>query len=111
MSPSEEFIQGVWYYDEKHLHSFIAEQQLEIYWTFDGGQFAYDACCFNIDEHATGQYRVLDVTEDTITIETYNSKGGNFKHEGTYTIKIDRENDTIKIQGGGGPYYRVSPKN
>jgi hypothetical protein len=107
MSPVEEFIQGTWYYDEEHLHRFIAESALEIYWTFDGGYFAYDACCFNTDEHITGQYRVLDETEDSITIEIYNVKGSGTRYGGQYKIIIDRETDTLNILGGG-PYYRVT---
>jgi hypothetical protein len=108
MGPAEEFIQGIWYYDEEHLYRYIAESRLEVFWTFDGGQFAYDVCCMNIDEHITGQYRVLEETEDSITIQIFNVKGSGARYNGTYKIAIDRENDTISILGGG-PFIRVTP--
>lgn len=108
MGPAEEFIQGGWRYDDKHLANIVAEQHLTILWYFDNGTFLTTACCFNVDEEIRGRYRVLEQTEDEILIELFNAEGVNRKIGGQYFIKIDRQAETLSIMGTD-PFYRISP--
>ena len=106
MDANEEFIQGIWRYQSAHLDEMTSESALIIIWGFSGGTFSYDACCFNIDEHTTGRYQIVESSEDKIVLQLMNVRGSGANYEGAQVvIFLDRENDTLKINRGD-PFIR-----
>ena len=106
MDANEEFIQSIWRYQDAHLDEMTSESALIVIWGFSGGTFSYDACCFNIDEHLTGRYQIVESTEDKITIRLTNVQGSGTNYDGAEVIiRLDRVNDTLAI-GRGGPFIR-----
>ncbi len=112
--PNVAYIQGVWYNNDAHLLSVVGESQLETWWSFSGGRFSQEACCF-AEVSITGSYRIFDSEGDTLILELYNMQGhqqGYAIPQGTTastTIKIDRETDTVRINSSG-PFTRLTPK-
>ena len=109
MGENETYIQGTWQYDDAHLADIVAESHLTVIWIFDEGNFFYEACCFNVDERITGHYEVVADEENKLTIRVFDTEGVARRIDAELVIKIDREADTLNIQGGG-PYVRNSPR-
>ncbi len=103
---NEKFIQGTWYMRSEHLDQATGETYLEVEWTFNSGAFEYRACCFNVDQHLTGRYRILDNKDDILTIELFNIKGSGSIGPAELRLVINRDEDTLVIQGGQ-PYTRL----
>ena len=103
--PNDAYIQGTWEYRDAHLDEVVGESHLTIVWFFSGGSFTYQACCFNMDLEVGGRYRILDSSEDRLTIELYNTYGSGSRFGGEVLILIDRETGTLNIQGTT-PFYR-----
>lgn len=108
MGEQEQAIQGIWEYNEEHLKSIASEQHLTVVWYFGNGSFRYQACCFNVDEELSGQYRILDVSGDIIDLQLYNLDNASARVNPEIRIRIDAEEGTLNIQGAG-PYRKVSP--
>ena len=105
---NDDFIQGSWTYRSEHLAEIVGEKDLIVTWFFSGGTFTYQACCFNIDIEVGGRYRILESTEDHLTLELYNTYGSGNRFEGEVIIKIDRANNELNIQGDG-PFRKLGP--
>lgn len=105
---NDKFIQGTWYYKDAHLNSISGETFLEIDWTFAGGSFELYSCCFNGRIHQTGRYRIKESDGDVITLELFNIKGGGTRGPAELQIVIDREADTLSIQGAQGFTRKLS---
>ena len=111
--PNEEFIQGVWFYNDEHLQNLPAESHLTDQWLFDRGTFQRATCCF-VTANYTGNYRTLESKEDRLRLELYNLKGdiGNTslssKELLEITIIIHADEDTLKIDRAE-PYLRMTP--
>jgi hypothetical protein len=105
---NDQFIQGTWYFRDPHLESVSGETYLEAYWTFNRGGFEFYTCCFAGEIHQTGRYRIVKSTEDVLDIELFNVKGTGTGDRGAMRLVIDREADTLVIQGSG-PFERVLP--
>lgn len=106
--PNDAFIQGTWEFQFDHLDDMISEEHLTVVWFFSGGNFTYQSCCFNMDIEAGGRYRILDSSEDRLTIELYNTYGTGSRFGGEILILLDRENNQLTIQGEG-PFQRLGP--
>ena len=107
---NDQFIQGTWYYRDPHLDSVSGETYLEAEWTFDRGSFEFYTCCFAGEIHQTGRYRILESKENILTIELFNVQGSGTDGSGEMRLVIDREADTLVIQGGR-PFERVVPRS
>ncbi len=108
LNPNDEFIQGTWVNHSEHFQNLTGEQHLTSTWAFSGGMFTFSACCFNIDTHQTGRYRILESEEDKLLLELFNVRGDEFSFSGELLIKINREDDTLSIAGAS-PYARIGP--
>ncbi|HSB66392.1 MAG TPA: hypothetical protein VLD65_07420 [Anaerolineales bacterium] len=111
--PKVSFIQGEWYYKDKHLANIPGESAQETKWYFDNGYFSMDSCCF-VKTNITGYYSISDRSEDKLMLDLFNlegQQGGAALHRDDTTfaeIKIDFEADTMMINSSG-PYTRISP--
>ena len=105
---NDDFIQGSWTYRSDHLAEIVSESDLIVTWFFSRGTFTYQACCFNLDIEVGGRYRIIESTEDRLTIELYNTYGSGNRFEGEVLIKIDRANNELNIQGDG-PFQKLGP--
>jgi len=106
--PDHEFIQDTWVFHSEHLQNITGEQHLTIVWRFNRGTFAYAACCFNIDTQLTGSYSIRERKEDFLLLELFNVKGDASTVSAEIFIKIDRQNDSLSINGTS-PYLRQEP--
>lgn len=110
---NEDFIQGIWYYNDEHLSSVPAESHLSDNWLFERGIFKNAACCF-VKVNMQGRYSILESEENSLKLELYDIKGDRGGHSippqttMIITILIDEENDTIKINRAE-PYIRITP--
>ncbi len=108
MGETETFIQGTWRFDNPHLRTIVAEKYLTTTWDFHGGTYYYRACCFNIDLEMTGRYRILNVRENEITLELFDSRGSEYSFNTEIRLVLDRTNGTLQIMGDG-PYILILP--
>jgi hypothetical protein len=104
-NPDLEFIQGTWVYHSEHLQNIVGEQHLTAVWRFHKGTFEYSACCFNIDTYQTGSYSVRESENGFLLLELFDIKGNDFATSGEMFIRIDRENETLSINGAS-PFTR-----
>ena len=107
-SPNVAFIQGGWIYEDPHLKNLPAEQPLTAVWVFDQGVFHTVACCFNIDLSLDGRYSVLSDQDNVLTLELFDVSEPGRGVGGEIRLVIDRETDTLNIQGTG-PFTRIEP--
>lgn len=105
--PNVQFIQGSWYYLDPHLQSVAGESQLETVWAFDRGTYTTYSCCF-VKSQANGWYQLIESEADALVIELSNRDGDPNTERYLVRIEIDREADTIEIQGTG-PFERTGP--
>lgn len=105
--PNEMFIQGNWYYNDQHILEAVGESFSEVYWTFDRGSYETFACCF-VKFEQFGRYDVLKSEGDKLTLEFFNTDGKFNSERFQVGINIDREADTIIVQGTG-PFVREKP--
>jgi hypothetical protein len=105
--PNDQFIQGSWYFNDPHLNRIAGESALETTWTFDRGAYQVYACCFVRSTHF-GRYTILESQADTLVLELFNQDGSIKSERTSIKLVIDRENQTLKIQGGG-PFTRIGP--
>lgn len=111
--PNEEFIQGIWYYNDEHLSNIPAESHQSDTWLFENRFFQNASCCF-VKSNLNGSYRIQESEKNSIKLELYNidgDQGGNPISRQTtilITIEINQENDTIKINRTE-PYFRITP--
>ena len=98
--PNDLFIQGGWYYNDQHILEAVGESFSETYWTFDRGNYETFTCCF-VKFEQFGRYDVLKSEGDVLTLEFFNTNGKFNSERFQVAIHIDRETDTIKVQGGG----------
>ena len=98
----EQFIQGSWRTegsDPTHRLSWVLE------WTFDHGTFklsGYPAL------EQKGNYRILKIEENRLTLELYNQKGNFGAQNAQVEVIIDSGKDTLMIKGQG-PFKRKKP--
>lgn len=113
MDPNEDFIQGIWSYEDPHLLAVVAEQHLTDQWIFDRGTFQNNACCFS-EVYISGNYHITKNEGDHLVLELYNLKGDiqgkpvSRKDTLQINVVIHSEDDTLEI-GRGGPYIRLNP--
>jgi len=111
--PNEDFIQGIWYYNDEHLRSIVGESQQEDKWTFANKTFQNTSCCFT-KVNLQGSYSILESEENALELELFNivgdQGGASVAKQTTIVIKIaiDQDNDTIIINRAG-PYTRITP--
>lgn len=111
--PNEDFIQGIWYYNDEHLRSIVGESQQEDNWTFVNKTFQNTSCCFT-KVNLQGSYSILESEENALELELFNiigdQGGASVAKQTTMVIKIaiDQDNDTIIINRAG-PYTRITP--
>ena len=111
--PKVSFIQGEWYYKDKHLANIPGESAQETKWYFDNGYFTMDSCCF-VKVNISGYYSISDRSEDELTLDLFNlegQQGGMALHRDDTAfaqIKIDFDADTMIINSSG-PYTRLGP--
>jgi hypothetical protein len=111
--PNDDFIQGIWYYNDEHLRSITGESQQEDKWLFDKKTFQNTACCF-AKINMQGKYSILKSEANILELELFDivgDQGGTMVSKQTtinITIKIDQENNTIEINRSG-PYTRMTP--
>lgn len=111
--PKVSFIQGEWYYKDKHLANIPGESAQETKWYFDNGYFSMDSCCF-VKANISGYYSISDRSENELTLDLFNlegQQGGMALHRDDTAfaqIKIDFDTDTVMINSSG-PYTRISP--
>jgi hypothetical protein len=103
---NEQFIQGSWYYKDPHLESVPGETRQEVVWTFDRGTFELYACCFSGEIHQTGRYSIVESEGDVLTLELFNVRGQANAAMGQIRLVINRDEDTLSIQGSG-PFERT----
>jgi hypothetical protein len=106
--PNEAFIQGNWYYNDLHIQEVPGESYSESFWNFSRGTFDAYTCCF-VKYHQYGRYDIVESEGDTLTLVLFNIDGNLNSERVQIGIRIDRETDTIRIQGGG-PFTRTLPK-
>jgi hypothetical protein len=95
----EEYIQGRWQRGNVH---FVDE------WFFDRGAFSHQTAVANFSpEVQSGQYSLLESSEDGLTLELYDVDGAFTDERQEIRITIDRENGTLKI--GREIYTRLAP--
>ena len=75
MSETEEFFQGVWMWESEHLKTVIGESYQKVTWKFDNGWFDYHSCCYPEEVYMQGSYRVIEETDNMITLELYDIVG------------------------------------
>jgi hypothetical protein len=105
---NDQFLQGTWYYKDLHLNQVAGETYLEVLWSFQNGTFEFFTCCFSGEIHQTGRYRILDSQGDVITLELFNVNGTISRGNSEVRIVIDRDADTLEIQGTGDFTRRVA---
>ena len=111
--PNEKFIQGVWSFDDPHFFGLLGESHNIHNWLFDYKTFQYSVCCFtNIT--LSGKYHIVESEGGTIKLELYDMIG-DLENDAVspddsmiITIKIDRENDQLRISSSG-PFTRLTP--
>jgi hypothetical protein len=104
---NEAFIQGSWFYNSQHIQEQVGESFLEVYWTFDGGNYETYSCCF-MEFHQYGRYAIVESEGDRLTLELFNIDGKFNSERVQILVKIDRQADMISLTGGG-PFTRISP--
>ncbi len=104
---NETFIQGSWYYSDRHIQEVVGESYLETIWYFDRGTYETYTCCF-VEFQQFGRYDILESKGDKIILELFNIDGNFNSDRVQIGITIDRETDTIKLPGAG-PFTRTAP--
>jgi hypothetical protein len=104
---NEAFIQGSWFYNSQHIQEQVGESFLEVYWTFDGGNYETYSCCFT-EFHQYGRYAIVESEGDRLMLELFNIDGKFNSERVQILVKIDRQADMISLTGGG-PFTRISP--
>ncbi len=104
---NEIFIQGGWYYNDRHIQEVVGESYLETTWYFDRGTYETYTCCF-VKFQQFGRYDILESGGDKIVLDLFNINGKFNSERVQLGITIDREADTIKIPGAG-PFTRTMP--
>jgi hypothetical protein len=110
---NEEFIQGVWFYNDEHLQNLPAESHLTDQWLFDRGTFQRATCCFVTADYS-GNYRLLESEQDHLQLELYNLRGdiGNASLSRqdllVITLTIQADEDSLQIDRAS-PYHRLTP--
>ena len=94
------FIQGNWYYNDLHIQKVPGESYAETFWNFNRGTYETYTCCF-VKFQQYGRYDIVKSEGDVLTLEFFNTNGKFNSERFQVAISIDRETDTIKIQGGG----------
>ena len=102
MSPNEEFIQGLWYYDNvKRLTNpgayHVPYEDWEEFF-FDGGNYRYESCC-NRKINDAGRYAVVGIEENEIVMDLVGETGIEFTDGTQLKIMIIQENGRLKIFG------------
>jgi hypothetical protein len=104
---NEAFIQGTWFYNSLHIQEQVGESFLEVYWTFDGGNYETYSCCFQ-EFQQYGRYDIVESEGDRLVLELFNIDGKFNSERVQILVKIDRQADTISLLRGG-PFTRISP--
>ena len=104
---NEAFIQGTWFYNSLHIQEQVGESFLEVYWTFDGGNYETYTCCFQ-EYHQYGRYTIVESEEDRLILELFNIDGKFNSERVQVAVKIDRDADTISLLRAG-PFIRIRP--
>jgi hypothetical protein len=98
-SENEDFIQGYWYRGNTH---FMDE------WVFDQGRFSHKSEVFHgSPEITTGRYQVIDIQEDSVTLELFDIALSFGDERQQVVIKQDSESDTNRIRAQN--FERVLP--
>ena len=104
---NELFIQGGWYYNDRHIQEVVGESYLETTWYFDRGTYETYTCCF-VEFQQFGRYDILESEGDRIVLDLFNIDGKFNSERVQLGITIDRGADTIKLPGAG-PFTRTGP--
>jgi hypothetical protein len=104
---NEIFIQGGWYYNDRHIQEVVGESYVETTWYFDRGTYETYTCCF-VEFQQFGRYDILESEGDKIVLDLFNIDGKFNSERVQIGITIDREKDTIKLPGAG-PFTRTGP--
>jgi hypothetical protein len=102
MSTTEEFIQGLWYYDNVERLTnpgayHVPYEDWEEFF-FDGGNYRYESCC-NRKINDTGRYYVVGIEGNEIVMDLVGETGIEFTDGTQLKIMIIKENGRLKIFG------------
>jgi hypothetical protein len=89
-SENEDFIQGYWYRGNVHFMD---------QWLFDQGRFSHEfGATLGGFNNITGRYQVIDVQDDSVTLELFDMPLSFGDERTQIGIKLDWESDTIRIR-------------
>lgn len=102
MSTTEEFIQGLWYYDNVERLTnpgayHVPYEDWEEFF-FDGGNYRYTSCC-NRKINETSRYYVVSIEGNEIVLDLVGETGIEFTDGTQLKIMIIKENGRLKIFG------------
>jgi hypothetical protein len=107
---NEEFLQGRWIFANEYGDDRSGPAHVVNEWVFQGGTF-FTQFAVAVPMTLYGNYRVLESGENFLRLEIYNLNGTQAyaytDQKGQIDIKLDPENDQIRIQGT--LFYRDSP--
>ncbi len=104
---NDTFIQGTWFYNDLHIQQQVGESFSETYWSFDRGTYETYTCCF-VEFRQYGRYDILESEGNRLVLELFNIDGKFNSERVPIAITINRQDDTIKLPGGG-PFTRITP--
>jgi hypothetical protein len=110
LSPNEAYFQGYWSFANEFDNPQATEVHLLQQWWFGGGQFQYYREVWaGFPESVEGRYRILDETEDTITLELYDVHAARSALDdgSQLALVLERETDMLRINRT--LYYRSGP--
>ena len=102
MSSNEEFIQGLWYYDnvERLTNPGAYHVPYEDWaeFIFDRGSYHYESCC-NRKINETGRYYIVSTEGNKIVMDLVGETGNEFTDGTQVRITIFKENGRLMIFG------------
>jgi hypothetical protein len=96
---NEKFIQGKWQVSGEHKSENGAGQAWYLEWEFENGKFKQFGYPPILQE---GNYKVSEVGNETMKLKLYKQKGTFGEGDSELIIVIDKENNSLNIDGKGG---------
>lgn len=110
LSPNEEYFQGYWSFANGFNNPQATEVHVLDQWWFGGGQFQYYREVWaGFPESVEGRYRILDQTEDTITLELYDVHAARSALDDGSQLHMILERETGELRINRVLYYPSGP--
>jgi hypothetical protein len=104
---NEAFIQGNWLNSSPSVGGVTTESSVHTFWHFEDGSVDANSCCES-RPGMVGRYRVVESEDDVLILNLYDIEDETGLQSYELRIKIDRERETLFLQGAG-PFIRVAP--